>query len=36
VQADASAAAKIDRRDDDHRPLFTIAAKFSSMRSPHR
>src|SRR4029077_13623648 len=36
MQTHAAAAAQVDRRDDDHRPLFTTAAKFSSMRSPHR
>jgi len=36
MQAHAAAAAQVDRRDDDHRALFTMAAKFSSMRSPHR
>src|SRR5262249_39845522 len=36
MQAHAPAAAQVDRGDDDHRPLFTIAAKFSSIRRPHR
>src|SRR5437867_249064 len=36
MQADAPAAAQVDGGDDDHWPLFTTAAKFSSMRSPHR
>ena len=36
MQADTPAAAHVDRRNDDHRPPFTTAAKFSSMRSPHR
>ena len=36
TEAHAPAVPEIDGRDDDHAPSFTIAAKFSSMRSPHR
>ena len=35
VQANAPPLAQVDGRNDDHRPSFTMAAKFSSMRMPH-